>query len=168
MKKKDNYVLMIIISLILISILGLLYFKDKDNSNSTDEKTKYTLLNDYSRFFTIDSCIYKYISYLSSGDSASVLKILDSNYVKQNQINENNLYEFIDKLDGNYTYKSKKIYFVEIDKNYISYYVDGYLMQDLIDEDSNKTEMYFIVNLDLKNNLFSITPYDGKIFEEGI
>lgn len=166
MKKKDCYIVMIIISLMLISILGLLYFKDTDTDNSINKDIKYTLLNDYSRFFTVDSCVYKYISYLSSGDKASVIKILDNNYVKSNEITESNLYQFINRLEGNYTYKSKKIYFVKNDDSHITYYVDGYLLQEVIDESPIKTEQYFVVKMDLKNYLFSITPYNGEMFME--
>ena len=164
MKKKDNYIILIIIILILISTLGLLYL---NKNNKVNNKTpNYVLLNDYSRFFTINSCLYKYISYVSNGDSDSILKILDNDYVKDNNINSNNIYNFITKLDGNYSFKAMKIVYDKDDKDYVTYYVYGYLMEEIIDELPKKEEKYYKVVLDLNNQTFSVTPYDGEIFKE--
>lgn len=166
MKKKDNSTTLMIISLILLVIVGLLYFLDKDEEVLEKKETEYKLLNDYSRFFTIDSCVYKYITYVSNSKTEDILKVLDSDYVRDNNINSSNLYNYVGTLEGNYTFKTKKIYYEVLNNNYIRYYVYGYLIQDSLDSIGDKQDYYFIVNLDTKNQLFSISPYDGSIFKE--
>lgn len=166
MKKKDNSTILMIISLILLVIVGLLYFLDKDEEVLEKKETEYKLLNDYSRFFTIDSCVYKYITYVSNSKTEDILKVLDSDYVRDNNINSSNLYNYVGTLKGNYTFKTKKIYYEVLNNNYIRYYVYGYLIQDSLDSIGDKQDYYFIVNLDTKNQLFSISPYDGSIFKE--
>lgn len=167
MKKKDNYVILIIIILILISVLGLLYLNKSDNKDIKEEKVNYYLLNDYSRFFTINSCINKYVSNLNNKNYDNILKILDSDYKNQNNIDINNINNFIDNLDGNYNFVSKKIYYNELSKDIIIYYIKGYLVSDELDVvDSNKLDKYYIVKFDLNNNLFSIIPDNGSKYME--
>ncbi len=166
-EKKDNYIILVIICLILISIVGLLYLNNDDKVEVV-KKDNYILLNDYSRFFTVNSCIYKYITYLSGNNSDALMSVLDDEYVNSNNITKDNVYNFLNKLDGNYTFKSKKIYYQEVDKNYITYYVMGDLVKEVLDESPIKQEEYYKVNMDLKDQLFSIAPYDGKIFKEGL
>ena len=38
--------------------------------------------------------------------------------------------------------------------------------EETIDGLGSKKDYYVIVNLDLENQLFSITPYDGSLFKE--
>jgi len=163
MKKKDNYVLLIIVVVILLSILGIINFSGKDNTKAENDyknNIQYKLLNDYSRFFTVNSCVYKYITYLSSNKTEDLLKLLNSEYISTNNINSSNIYNFINKLNGNYSFKSMKIYYEEINKNYVRYYVYGYLIQESLDGIGEKEDYYVIVDMDLKNQLFNVTPYD--------
>ena len=54
--------------------------------NNNKESGKINLLSDYSRFFTVNSCIYKYISYLQSKYTDSLMKVIDVNYIINNNI----------------------------------------------------------------------------------
>lgn len=165
MKKKDNYIMLIIIVLILISTLGLLYLnKDNKINNKTPN---YVLLNDYSRFFTINSCINKYVTSLQNNKYDNVLKLLDKNYVEENNISSDNVSNYVDNLDGNYNYITKNVFYTELSEKVINYYVKGYLVSDELDNISNdKIYKYYIVKFDLTNNLFSITPIDGNKYME--
>ena len=164
--KKDNYILLIIIAAILISVLGIMYFGKDDSDTNSDNEIQYKLLSDYSKFFTVNSCVYKYISYLSSGDTENILNVLDNDYKLKNNINKNNLFNYVKKLDGSYSFKAKKIYYGEISDDYISYLVYGYLIKDSLGNIISKEDYYITVNMDLNNHLFSVAPYDGKIFKE--
>lgn len=167
MEKKKDYTLLIIICVILLCIVVLLFLNnDSTNSNILNEEPKYKLVEDYSRFFTVNSCVYKYITYLNGNKTDELLKILDEEYIKNNNINSNNVYNFINKLNGNYTFKSKKIYYEVNNEKVIKYFVYGYLIEETIDGLGSKKDYYVIVNLDLENQLFSITPYDGSLFKE--
>ena len=163
---KNNYPLLIIICIVLLSIFGILYFDDKEEEEVIQKENNNILLNDYSRFYTIESIVYKYINLIVSNNVDDLLNVLDSNFVNNNNITKDNIYNYVNKLDGIYSFKAKKIYYEEIDKNYIKYYVYGNLIQEQINGFTDKKDYYLIVNLDIKNNLFSITPYDGIIFRE--
>lgn len=167
MNKKDNYILLIIICVILVCILILLFL----NSNGKEEtalyeEPKYMLVSDYSDFYTVRSCVYKYITYLGSNKVDDLINILDEEYVSNNNIDSNNVYNYVNKLSGNYSFKAKKMYYQVDNKNIDKYYVYGYLIEETIDGIGNKQDYYLIVNLDSKNKLFSVVPYDGKLFKE--
>lgn len=167
MNKKDNYFLLTIICIILFCVLGLLYLDKQDSNNIEESKTKYKLLNDYSRFFTVNNCVSKYVSLIGKKETQYVLDILDEDYVKNNKITSDNLYNYVGDYNGIYSFSSLKIYYEDKNDNYITYYVYGNLIQDSIDsEDINKEKKYYVVNFDLKNNLFSIRPYDENGFKE--
>ena len=166
MEKKKDYTLLIIICVILLCIVVLLFLNKSDEETIFSEEPKYKLVEDYSRFFTVNSCVYKYITYLNGNKTNELLKILDEEYIKNNNIDSNNVYNFINKLNGNYTFKSKKIYYEVNNEKVIKYFVYGYLIEETIDGLGIKKDYYVIVNLDLENQLFSITPYDGSLFKE--
>ena len=166
MNKKDNYILLIIVIIILVSLLGIIYFSDKDKTlDDNNSKVIYKLVNDYSRFFTVNSCVYKYISYLSSKNTNSLLKVLDKEYIDSNNINENNIFDVLPNISGNYSFVSKKMYYNQVSDNYYIYYVYGYTEEDITDEIGHKEYYYFKVNFDQKNNTFSIVPIDSTFFE---
>lgn len=166
MKEKKDYTLLIIICVILLCIVVLLFLNNNDKEVILSEEPKYRLVEDYSRFFTVNSCVYKYITYLSSNKIDDLLKVLDEDYVNNNNINSDNVYNFVSKLNGNYSFKSKKIYYQVGNDNLVKYFVYGYLIEETIDGIGSKQDYYLIVNLDLENQLFSVSPYDGKMFKE--
>ena len=51
-------------------------------------------------------------------------------------------------------------------KNLIRYYIKGDLTKEVMDEYQRPTDYYLIIDLDIKNMTFSVTPYDGKLFKE--
>lgn len=167
MKEKKDYTLLIIICVILLCIVVLLFLNREEKEVILNNEPKYSLLKDYSRFFTVNSCVYKYITYLSSNKTDDLLKVLDEDFVEKNNINANNVYNYVNKLNGNYTFKSKKIYFEVGNEKVVEYLVYGYLIEDAIDGNGNKKDYYLKVNLDLENQLFSVAPYNGEIFKEG-
>ena len=164
-KKRDNNIFLIIICILLLFIIVLLFLNDKDEDYmKKEEKLKYSLVSDYSVFFTINSCVYKYVKFISNKHTDDLLQILDSKYIEKNNINNKNLYNYVNQLDGIYTFKTKKIYYEEKNKN--QYYVYGYLIKESIDGITDKQDYYLIINLNTRKQLFSIVPYDGELFKE--
>lgn len=164
---KNRIILLVVFSLLVLFsfyIYNKFNKKEVDNKNETEQQ--YILLDDYSRFFTVNSCVYKYINYLQSKNSSNLLKVLDKNFIQLNNINENNLYDYLENINGNYSFVSKEIYYEKINDKYIKYYVYGYLIEDKIDEKGKKFDRYYVVTFDLENYLFSIIPYNGDIFKE--
>lgn len=166
MEKKKDYTLLILICIILLCVLSLFYlYNDKDNNSKEDKRDNYVLLKDYSRFFTINSCIYKYFSYLSNKDTDSLLKVLDSNYLLENNINSDNIYTKTLDLNSYYSFISKKIYYKKLDNYYIEYFVYGYTEEEN-NYESVKDYYYFKVVFDENNSTFNIAPINSELFKE--
>lgn len=167
MKKKDYILLVICVSIALITLLLVNIGKVNINIGNNKETKKTTLLKDYSRFLTLESCVYRYVNYLQSKDIDSLLKVLDKEYVDKNLIDENNIFTYLDNLDGIYSFVAKKIYYEKMNDNLIKYYIYGQIIEDNINAyNSNVIDRYYIVYLDTNNRIFSISPYDGAIFSE--
>ena len=168
--KKGDYTLIIICVIIVLITFLLIGFNDKKGTtinNSDSNKVSYYLLDDYSRFFTLESCIYKFIVYLQSKNVDSLLKLLDSEYVEKNSINSNNVLEFLGYLDGVNTFKAKKIYYENVDNNIVKYYVYGQIIEETIDTyNSLGKDVYYIVYMDIRNMTYSIEPLEKSIFSE--
>ena len=165
MTEKKDYKLLIILCLILGSIVGLLYFNNTKDIKTVEEPN-YGLLKNYSKFFTINSCIYKYINVLSSDKPDELLELLDEDFKESNNINVDNVYKYVEKLNGNYTFKSKKIYYEKGNNKVVKYLVYGQLIEDNMDIIGEKRDLYLILKMDTVNQLFSVAPYDGKVFKE--
>ena len=158
----------------LISIFGLLvafsmyliYINNDDNvdTNISNNSEKYTIVKNYSNFYTVNSCVYRYLTYLQAKDSEALMKVLSDDYIKLNNINSNNVFNYLTIYEGNLNFSSEKMYEEIISKNITKYYVYGFVEKDIMGSISEKTEAYFIVVLDRKNSLFTIEPYDGAIF----
>lgn len=118
-------------------------------------------------FFTVESCVNKYVTFLSSGDSEAVYNIMDKKYIKENNITINNALANNINLNGIYSFSSKAM-LEDINEKY-KYYVRGYLIKEEMDvsfENSEKKEYELIVKLDVENNTYSIIPVEvGEYFD---
>lgn len=164
-KYKDYIIIIIILSLIFISILVLTSFNKEDNSIDT-KKVTYKLENDYNNFFTVNGCITKYVEYLSKKDTTKLLQVLDKEYVKNNNINIDNIYSILPNLEeGMYSFTSKMMYKDDGD-TIVNYYVYGYLNKEIMDSVLNKEDNYYMVKLDKNNMVYSIKPITISEFNE--
>lgn len=164
MKNKSNIIL-IIIFVILVGVLIYIISTDKkENNDVVSETTKpyiYTKVNNYSDFFTIESCVNKYYNYLSLNDKDSLSKLLDQEYLKSIDNNLDNLNnKYIDKnisirLNGMYNYDN-------------IYYVKGTIYEELKSKVNKLEDEYLIVKVNKDFKLFSITPIDKIKYNEGI
>ena len=185
--KKYIIILIIIIAIILLLLIGLLKLNSKKNEDENaigdvgeiievtnqeeDEK-------DFSKFKNVENCIQKYYNIMSDNyfgfynrnengeyekiDDKSIkqirLDLLSSEYIKSNNINESNLYQYIKTFQEQYnivTLKMKKI----INDNVDQYKAYGLCLDyngEVLDE------FYIIVNVDTINKTFSIEPILNK------
>lgn len=165
MKKSNMYLILLLVFLIIV-LLFISNYKKEDDKFQEVEKHKVLLLNDYNQFFTVNSSIFKYISYLQKKDYESVLKILDYDYKNVNSINLNNIANYVENLEGNHSFSSKKIYYEVIEDNVVKYYVHGYLLKDTIDGYSERLDRYYIVIFNTKEKIFSIIPSNEIDYKE--
>lgn len=153
------------IALILIVILAVNIKNKKDADVNINTKKDYSLVANYSKFFTVENCANKYISYLNKKDKANVYKLLSESYLTSNNITEDNVLTKIKTDNKIYNFQAKKMYQKKLNDKQIMYYIYGNLIEQVMDEYLKPVDYYLIVTID-QNKLFSITPYDGKIFKE--
>lgn len=165
MNNKGKIIILVLITVLVVSISYILSRREEEKVNSD-----YSVVSNYNTFFTVDYCAGKYISHLSNKDINSLLLMLNENYKKENKINEDNIFEYIDELNNKqYLFSSRKMYEENLSDSVVKYYVKGYIAEDVLFEGDyiapRKIEYYLIVYLDHDNQTFSIEPYNGKIFK---
>ena len=186
--KKVGKLILIILIILLVVVMVLLYWlsesKKKNieventysNTNTPDEfieidkeapiqytNTSIQKLNSTSILLSIQECIDKYYEYNYLGDYNAIYNLLDDDYKKNKKINESNVFQNIDKVEQRTKFFAIKVNQKEIsfDHEY-KYYVYGSSYSETYREINKEL---FIVNLDVYNLTFTISPY-GTVNEE--
>ena len=165
---KKNIIILVIIAIILIS--GIIVYETFFNKSTVNEETEVAILKDNSRFYTVSSCINRYLTYLTNKDINNLFLLVDEEYKKENNIDKNNILEYLPKLNKRYNFKARKMYEQELNDKYTKYYIYGLLIEDLFNEEDsikNTLDFYTIVTINSKDHTYSITPYDGEMFIGG-
>lgn len=144
-----------------------------DNNKKEETNNDIFIVTNASNFYTVNSCLYRTITYISSNDKESLLLLLPEEYKESNKITQNNVMDLFDNVSETSTFISEKMYYEYISNNISKYYVQGYIQENQLFDDELLTNQdyeraYFIVYLDTNKNIFSVEPYDGKIFKEGL
>ena len=166
MKDKKNLIAIILAILaIVVVIINLIPKKE------VEEISNPIIVTNYSDFYTVNSCLYRTITYVSAQDTESLLLLLNDKYKSNNNITKNNVLDLFSDVGENSTFVSEKMYYENLNNNLTKYYVKGYVAnQQILDEDilsaMERESTYFIVYLDSSSNIFSVEPYNGNIFEE--
>lgn len=168
MKDKSKLIAIILVVItILVVVLTNIFNKDEEQ-----KENKIEIVTNYSNFYTVDSCLYRTITYIASKDSESLLSILSNNYKQENNIDSNNILSLFSSIEEDSIFISKKMYYEKINNNITKFYVYGQvkknqILDDELTLDSSYVDQYFIVYLDTTNKTFSVEPYDGNIFIGG-
>lgn len=162
--KKNTILLIVFITII---VLGLLLNNFRNPKKVIKKEENITLVKDYSHFFTINNAVQTYIDCLQDEEKENLIILLSHNYKDINSITTNNVLSKLGKLENfEYTFESRKMYQEELKENVIRYYIYGDLNQSSFVEYVKPTDYYIIIDSYLKNNTFSVTPYNGDIFKE--
>lgn len=166
--EKRNIIILFIIAIVLIS--GIIIYETFFNKSIKEESADINILKDNSRFYTVSSCVNRYLTYLTNNDVNNLILLVDENYKKKKNITKNNILEYLPEMDKKYSFSAKKMYEQKLNDDYIRYYVYGILMEDVFSEEDsikNSKDFYTIVTINSEDYTYSITPYDGKIFKGG-
>lgn len=166
-KEERNKKILAAVIVIVVLFLGIykLFFDKNDNMEEKIDTETISVVLDNSRFFTVSSCVSKYIRYLSDKNTENLLVLLSNEYKNNNSINSSNLYNFVGNMNFNTTFTAKKMFEQRVSKTIYKYYIYGFIEEDLMDTVSSKTPYYLIVILDESNMTFAIEPYDGSMFK---
>ena len=163
-RNKKILAIVIVIAVLILGIYKLFFENDEIPEELIDTKT-ISVVKDNSKFYTVSSCVSKYMNYLSIGDTNNLLILLSNEYKTTNSINSSNIYNYISLFNGPRTFTPKKMFQQRISKFIYKYYVNGYIQEETIDSLGIKEEYYIIVIMDEKNMTFEIEPYDGSMFK---
>lgn len=166
-KSKLTAIILVVITILVVIISALIPNKDTKESDN-----KIRIVTNYSNFYTVNSCLYRVITYVASENKNDVMKVLDDNYKKKNDIKENDVLSLFPSVDQSSTFVSTKMYYQKMPNHITRYYVEGYIEKNEFIDGMNSGSQeqkneYFIVNLDSENKIFSIEPYSGEIFMDG-
>lgn len=169
MNKTTKLEVTIIIILVFIFIISFIYMKIKEDKVEEEKiNTEVSILADNNRFFTIDSAISKYFSYVTSKDSESILKILDENYIEKNNITASNVYNFIGNYNSNIKTSLEEAYQVSSYKNIYKYCVKIKLKQETLYDSTLQGNIYYIVTINENELIFALEPISEIIYREKI
>ena len=161
----------LIIIILLIAIFGISFIYMKTTERKSEEEkinTEVIALADVNRFFTIDSAISKYYSYIYSNDSDSLFKVLDQDYVQRNNITASNIYNFVGSYESNMKSSLEEAYQVSSYKNVYKYYVKVALKLETLYDSTLQDYVYYIVTINENELTFAIEPISSNIYNDKI
>ena len=165
MKKNNNLIFIIGVVILTLSVVVITSIIDS-NKNKVHYETQ--IVTNYIDFYTVNSCLYRVITYIENKDTDALMLILNDNYKKDKKVNSSNIYSFLPNVENNSTFVSKKMYYKKINSNIKKFYVYGQIAKEEMDVGLiNPVDTYFIIYLDSNKKVFAIEPYDGKIFSGG-
>lgn len=171
MNKTEKIELFIVIILVIVFVFSFIYMKTTENKSEEQRiDTRVTALEDINRFFTIDSAVSKYFSYVVLKDSESLLKILDEDYIKRNNITSSNIYDFVGNYDNTIRSELEEAYQVSSYNNVYKYYVKVVLKEETLYDSALQGYVYYIVTINENELTYAVEPisdivYLGKIGE---
>ncbi len=161
LNKKNIILISVVLGLLILANILIHLERNSNKENVQEEKIR--LVDNYSNFYTVSSCVYRYLTYLQSKDTDSLMKVLDEEFITSNGVNENNVYNFLNTYETNVSFNARKMMEEKINNNITKYYVYGYVEKDIIDNSPEQIDAYFIVKLDKQEQVFTIMPYSGEI-----
>lgn len=169
MNKTSKIELSIVILLVVIFCGSFIYMKSmevmKDNENIN---TDVVALADVNRFFTIDSAISKYFSYITLKDGESLLSILDEDYISRNNITTANIYQFVGNYNSNIKTSLEEAYRVSSYKNIYKYYTKVVLNEETLYDSTLQGYNYYIVTINENELTYAIEPISEIIYNNKV
>ena len=162
---KKTIIMLAIFGLLLIVAAIIMRLSKNENVTENKEEESIAIVKNYNDFYTVNSCIYRYITFVKNKDANTLMKLLDDEFIKSNNINSTNLFNYLNTYEGNISFNSRKMYEEKVSNDITKYYVFGYVEKDIIDSLPEQQEAYFVVKMDSKNKIFTIMPYSGELFK---
>ncbi len=181
--EKFKRIIMIIIPIfiVIVIVIGIIIFillKNDTGGNENippeeiEETSGYSRENltkvmSHAEFYTVANCVQNYLDLINRRNTYyddeeflsiinnTIIEILNVDYINKNQINSDNIENYIDEIQEKVIYVPIKISGIEQNDNIVSYVTYGFI-ENL--ENSYIKDIYAIVNFDIINTTFSIEP----------
>lgn len=166
-KEERNKKILLIVLVTAVILLGIykLFFDKKEIKEEIVDTETISIVTNPNEFYTVSSCVSKFLNYLSTGDTENLFILLSEEYKEENSITKDNIYNFISSLNGVYSFNPKKMFVQRTNKNTYKFYVYGLVEEESINSNYNRNDYYIVVILDKENGTFAIEPYDGSMFK---
>ena len=133
---------------------------------------KYEVVTNNARYYTAITPIYKLYEYISNEDVDSIIKILNEDYVKNNEITKDNLKtKGIFNFGNAINFDNQRMCSKHFEKDLTSYIVKGEDVTEPFDMHDEKVNYlgtkYYEIILDSSNFTFNITPISEETYERG-
>ena len=179
--KKVFYILLVVIIIIVTSIF-IINKKNNDKDENNDNETNNMMnesreensnnnvnlkeVDNTAMYFTVESCIKNYMKSISKQDNEAILGILDQNYINDNNIDVNNILEYVTKNNEKKAldFDIQKMLVENDEEDIQKYYVYGVVRNP----EGRKEKEYLTINVDINALVYSIIPNVPKgVFDEG-
>lgn len=169
-KKFGVFIVILLIAILCILIIILNNTKNnqlkelQQSTTNIEENIKpKQKVKDVNWFYTVNTCVDRYLTYLSEKNTDSLMKVLDKNYISYEGITEQNLWNKIESPEFLQILSVQAMYEGEMKGNIKTYYVSGTVRDDIMDMQTEEKPFYVTVKLDTVNQTFSIMP-EGYMF----
>ncbi len=153
--------IVILLAVIIIAIFTPVEKKEQEENITATNSNK---IIDRSRYYTVKNAITKYYSYINMHDYESVLQILDESYIRDNDLNKENIKKVLPQSDLSISYQSRIMCLKDIKDGVYSFSVEGEEIS--ANTGSLINEKYYEIVLDGNTSAFSLKPIDKTIYEE--
>ena len=126
LKEERNKKILLIVLIIALICLGIykLFFEKKNSLAEIDTKT-ISIVSNPNDFYTVSSCVSKYLAHLSSRDSDKLYALISDEYKNNNSLNKDNIYNVIGDLNGVYSFNPRKMFVQRLGENPLVPYLLG-------------------------------------------
>ena len=176
MKINKGRIKILIICLIIIAtlVVSIVFFlnKKEDNPEITAERDEYLYYEEnpaqivngkkpirtrmISYYSTINDCVKAYLTMVKSNNSEVVIDYLNEDFIKNNGINEKNVFNILGHFKDYDSYRTMEMYELDGD-TYFEYYIKGKI---------DNVYVYFVVNTDATNQTFDIIPISEENYKQ--
>lgn len=172
-KKQISILILIIVIIILITIvlLKMLDSTTDDNELKNQEESYLYGVNNPGTiidgvipsktkipniYFSIEKALFQYLEYVKNQEQVKIYGLLDYKYINENNINVNNVMNYVTKYNPNDKAEIQEMYEISGSK-YSSYYINY-----RVEEASN----YIIINVDISSDAFSVINITKEQYEK--
>ncbi len=127
------------------------------NNIPNNETIRLNSVKDRDKFFTVKSCVEKYISYIVDKDNYAVYRVLNEYYINKNNIDVNNISAKIQPIEKQQIFTAEEMKYAKKEEIEI-YTVYGKIREDLLNERGQEYNFNLTVILNTENKTFSIIP----------
>ena len=175
--KKCIIAIITVIIIIIVALIILMQFDIEKDENKMHQVTNeeyeeflsnlqlntVNIVKDRDTFFTVASCVDKYLINIYNENAQNIYELIDQTYIDKFSISQSNVLNKVDNYSELQIFSPKKMYELNENETFSVYYVYGKIRDDAMEEIMPESDFYVTVKLDKVNRTFSIMP-EGYMF----